>query len=137
MKIAGKKLKGATASGPTTMPVAMRDQLNGLTIQEGIDQGLIKDLGDDQGRFIFPHKEFKDRHYAIVNGHTVPVSAGLGEMDDDAIQDVLGNLRFNKGVSTINGDGFGKEFFRLGRPAEVNLDLDNARVSINEQVETV
>lgn len=120
MKIA-KKLKGSETTGPKTMPSDLRDKLNGLTVNEAIERGLITDLGDETGKFIFKHADENiEALYGVVNGYAVRVSEGLSNQVDD-VDDIIGDLRFTKGISSIEGDGFGKEFFRLGMPAGIRL----------------
>lgn len=120
MKIANKVLKGES-SGTKTMPADLRERLNGLTINEALERDIINDLGDENGKLIFQHgDENIDAAYAIVQGYAVRVSGNLKDGIDN-LNDIVGDLRFQKGVSTIQGDGFGKEFFRLGMPAGINL----------------
>ena len=120
MKIVSKKLKGES-SGVKSMPADLRDKLNGLTINEALERGIIDDLGDESGKLIFQHGDEKiDAAYAVIQGYAVRVSDNLKNGVDN-IEDVVGDLRFQKGISTIEGDGFGKEFFRLGMPAGINL----------------
>lgn len=130
-----KQLKGATSGGFPTMNKHMRDSLDGLTIQEGINNGLITDLGDESGRFIFPHNDYPDRSYAIVNGSTIPISSRLAELEANELVAVLGRLRFVSGISEFEGKGFGKSFFRLGMPADVNLNMEDGYGSVEYQDE--
>jgi hypothetical protein len=136
MKIKGKKLKGE-ASGNMPMPNALRDKLNGLSVNQALAAGIIDDLGDEKGVLFFPHTDYPDRVYAIIQGYTVPASKALGDLNEDEAMEQIGDLRFQKGISTIEGDGFSKEFFRLGLPAYVNLDAAKAYGNVGEVVETV
>lgn len=119
MKIAAKKLK-SEATGFKVMPNDLRDQLDGLSINEALERKLIDDLGDENGRFIFDHATIEDVGYAIVQGYAIPVSKGLLAAVD-SVNSIIGDLRFQKGISTIEGDGFGKAWFRLSMPAGINL----------------
>ena len=122
MKIAAKKLK-SEASGVKTMPADLRDKLNGLSINEALERGIINDLGDENGKFIFNHATIDDVGYAIVQGYAIPVSKGLLAAVD-GIENIIGDLRFQKGISTIEGEGFNKEWFRLSMPAGINLGAE-------------
>lgn len=116
-----KTLKTQNTAGTKTMPADLRDKLNGLTINEALERGIINDLGDDKGQFVFDHADSAvDASYAVVQGYAVRCSDGL-KAGVDGIDDVIGDLRFSKGISTVAGDGFGKEWFRLGMPAGIRL----------------
>ena len=95
----------------------LQDKLNGLTINEALEKGIIDDLGDENGQFIFSREDI-DAHYAIIQGQAVWVSEGLAAKLDES-DEILGDLTFQKGVSTIEGEGFGKAWFRLGLPGGV------------------
>jgi hypothetical protein len=120
--------KGTT--GPKTMPPALKKILNELTINEAIAAGHVTALGDDDGNFVFEHADENiDKKYAIVNGYAVGVSKNLAEALEDS-DDIIGDLRFIAGVSTIEGDGFGKEFFTLGLPAGIRLGASVKKLSL-------
>lgn len=117
-----------SSTGTASMPQSLRDKLNGLTINEALAAGHIDDLGNKTGIFAVPHKdENVDRWYAIVQGTAVPMSrragdaAFEGKLDDNTI----GSMKFQKGISTIEGDGFGKEWFNLGLGGTLNLDMES------------
>lgn len=132
MKIVNKqKLKGE-GTGTLTMPNELRIKLKDLSINEAIAHGLITDLGDEDGTFLFPHA-VDDRVYAIVNGFTIPVSKSVADKSGDDLLEILGDLRFRSEVSNIPGDGFGKEWYRLSMPAYVNLGAEG-KVNIAEQM---
>jgi hypothetical protein len=121
MKIAAKKLASKDTEVVKTMPADLRDKLDGLTINEALERGIINDLGDANGKFFFYHAdESIEAAYGIVQGYAVTLSKGLVAASDTAL-DIIGDLRFQKGISTIEGDGFGKAWFRLGMPAGINL----------------
>jgi len=99
----------------------LQDKLNGLTINEAIEKGIIDDLGDADGKFIFEREDI-DAHYALIQGQAVWCSEGLAAKLDET-DEILGDLTFQKGVSTIEGAGFGKSWFRLGLPAGVKAGV--------------
>lgn len=119
MKIVAKQLK-TESTGVKTMPDDMRLKLKGLTINEALERGLITDLGDDTGKFIFNHGTIEDAAYAVVQGYAVRVSPGVKDAVDN-LDNIVGDLRFMSDVSTIDGEGFGKPWFRLAMPAGINL----------------
>lgn len=120
MKI-GKKLKSVEAPIFEGMIDTMREALNGLSINEAIEKGLITDLGDDEGKFFFKHADDEiDAYYGIVNGYTVRLSDGLVDSIDN-IDDILGKLRFTLGTSNVEGAGKGMTYFRLGLPKGIRL----------------
>src|SRR5688572_16034397 len=100
MKVA-KKLSSSESVGPKSMNDVDRAKLNGLSINEAIERGLITDLGDDNGQFIFKHADYEKNEaaYAIVNGIAVRVSAGV-EAAVDTLKEIIGDLRFTGGIST-------------------------------------
>lgn len=120
MKIA-KKLKSAETTKPKSMSKTDQDKLTGLTINECIERGLITSLGDDEGKFIFEHREY-DAAYAIVNDCGVQVSKAL--RDADNLDEIIGDLRFTSGISEVEGEGKGQYWFRLGMPAGLNLGAE-------------
>lgn len=117
-----KKLKSVeNTTGTKTLPADLQKLMAGFTINECLERGYITDLGDDKGKFIFDHADANiDASYALVNGYAVRCSDGL-KAGVDNIDDVIGDLRFSAGVSTIAGDGFNKPWFRLGMPAGIRL----------------
>lgn len=131
MKI-GKKIKSAETPIYEPMPQDMKMLLKDLSINEAIEKGIIKDLGDAEGKFFFEHAdESIDAYYGIVNGYTVRLSESLtGEIDN--IDEILGRLRFTLDVSNIDGAGKGKEYFRLGLPR--GLRLGNSVYAIKEEL---
>lgn len=111
----------SNGAGPKNMPADLRGKLNGLTINEAIERGIIDDLGDANGQFVFDHAdEDIDAKYALVQGYAVRVSSTLAENLDET-SDAIGDLQFTKGISNIEGEGFGKEYFRLGMPQGIRL----------------
>lgn len=103
------------------LPVDLLNKLNGLTLNEAFEKGLITDIGTEEGDFIKAHaSDDIDAHYAIIQGGAIPVSRSVVE-DLDNLDDYMGDLTFYKGTSNVEGDGFGKEWFRLGKPAGLNL----------------
>src|SRR6476659_617750 len=125
MKVKQVGKAGNTAStGVATMPNDLRDKLSGFTINEALAKGWIDDLGTATGKFLVPHNDANiDTFYAIVQGYAIPCSksvsdrAAEGTIDDD----MIGNMKFQKGVSTVEGDGFGKAWFRLTLGGVLNL----------------
>lgn len=117
------------------MPNDLKDKLNGLTINEAIERGFITDLGNEAGEFMFEHADANiDATYAVVNGYGVPCSKGLADAIDST-DDIMGDLVFQKGISNIEGDGFGKEWFRLGMPQGIRLG-DSVKSLALEPAET-
>lgn len=133
----------ATSDTHPAMPTALRDKLNDTTINQALKDGIIDDLGDNSGQFIFEHatENLADTYYAVVQGYAVRCSDTLidrltGCKTVEESDNLLGNCRFTKGISNVAGDGFGKEYFRLGLPAGINLK-ETAAIRIGvEPVET-
>lgn len=120
MKI-GKKLKTQEVLIAEPMPDQFKAQLKDLSINEAIEKGLITDLGDAKGNFFFEHADDGiEAHYAIINGYAVRMSQALVD-DIDNIDAIVGRLRFTFDVSTIAGEGLGKQYFRLGMPRGLKL----------------
>lgn len=119
MKVKQLATKGTTS--PKTLSAELREKLNGLSINEALAAGHIDDLGDENGQFIFAHADKDiDASYAIVQGAAVRVSKTLAENLDETT-DVIGDLVFTKGISNVDGEGYGKEYFRLGMPKGIRL----------------
>lgn len=119
--------KPSTGAGIQNMTDDMHKKLDGLTINEALAKGLIDDLGTDNGTFAVPHKDENiDAWYAIVQHSIVRLSKRAGElcaagqMDDN----IIGTLKFQRGISTVEGDGFNKPWFNLGLGGTVNVDLE-------------
>lgn len=110
-----------TSANPKTMSKAQQDELVGLTLNEAFERGLITDIGNDKGEFIFEHADDDiDAHYAVINGSAVRVSQTVVD-DLDNIDDFMGDLTFHAGISDVEGEGKGKYWFRLGKPAGIRL----------------
>lgn len=114
-----KRTTTAKAVIVKAIPDALKAQLDGKTVNEAVEDGTITSLGNDKGEFIFDHADTNvSAQYAMVNGYGVIVSEGLTDNLDDT--DVF-DCQFTSGISTVPGDGFGKPWFRLGRPQGLNL----------------
>lgn len=120
MKI-GKKLKVQDTLIAEPMPDQFKILLKDLSINEAIEKGLITDLGDAKGNFFFEHAdEETEAYYAVINGYGVRMSQALVD-DIDNIDAIVGRLRFTFDVSNKEGEGFGKQYFRLGMPRGLKL----------------
>ncbi len=117
VKLASKNTSGT----PKVMSAELQQKLLNKTLNEAFEAGIVTDIGDAEGKFIFEHAD-KDieAHYAIVNNYAVRVSDSVVE-DIDNVEEYLGDLTFHAGISTIEGEGKGKAWFRLGKPAGIRL----------------
>lgn len=99
----------------------MKEKLNGKTVREACKLGLITDIGDDNGDFIFEHSEYDAKYGSFNLDHVVPLSSELkDEIVEYKTSDIM-NCVFNLGVSTIPGEGLGKTYWNLGKSRTLNL----------------
>lgn len=128
MKIAKEFKEEVSVFSPEAMPVALQEKLNGMSINAALKAKLIDDLGDDNGDFIWNHADDDIKTlYGIVQGFRVTISDSLRDNIDD-LDGMIGKLVFTKGVSEIEGKGFGKPFFRLGMPKGIRLGKSVASI---------
>lgn len=106
----------------------MKEKLNGKTVREACKLGLITDIGDDNGDFVFEHEEYDARYGAFNLDYIVPLSADLKEvvvgLKPAELTGYIMNCVFNLGVSTIPGEGLGKVFWNLGKSRTIRLKAD-------------
>jgi len=127
VKSVGKADKTAS-TGIATMPNDLRAKLDTLTINEALDRGIIDDLGTATGKFLVPHADPNiDTFYAIVQGYAIPCSKSVSERaaESNIDDDLIATMKFQSGVSNIEGDGFGKNWFRLTLGGVLNLDMES------------
>lgn len=121
--------KGTTSStGIASMPNELRNKLHDMTINDALAKGIITDVGTPTGVFAVPHKDENiSRWYGIVEGFAVPLSKTASENAEEGKlnDDLIGTMKFQKGISNQAGDGFGKEWFNLGMGGTLNLDLES------------
>lgn len=79
-----------------TMSQAKLETLQGLTIDQALDEGLIDDVGDDEGGLIFESNKVPGVFYALVDNSYIQTSPAVGNGDD--IED-KGELTFWLGES--------------------------------------
>jgi hypothetical protein len=124
------------STGIASMPSEMRKTLDGMTIEQALASGKINDLGTAKGVFAVPHKDENiSRWYGIVQGYAVPLSKAASSLCEDGKlnNDVIANMKFQAGISNVEGDGNGKAWFNLGLGGTLNLDLESEfAVSIAE-----
>jgi hypothetical protein len=60
----------------TWLPESLFTQLYGLTLNEAIAEGIITDIGDKDGNFVFEATNGQ-YHYALVQGYKISVSEEL------------------------------------------------------------
>lgn len=132
MKVSKQRLLhgNEAPTGPKRMPSDLQTKLRDMSINEAILAGLVTSIGNEKGEFLFHHAdEGVPAMYGVVNGYAVRVSDQLSKTDHETIRGMEGDLRFTEGISTIQGDGFGKRFFRLGYPAGIRLGKAHYTVS--------
>lgn len=121
MKIT-KQFKQSNAPIYESLPTHLWSQFKDKSINECIKEGLITDLGDDKGQFFLNHADSDiEASYGIINGYAVRLSEGLVDSVDSIDDEMVGRLRFTSEISTIDGPGFGKPYFRLGMPRGLRL----------------
>ena len=112
-------------SGIVSIPNSKIKELDGLTVKDAVEQGLIEDLNPEA--MLVPHDEY-ERFYFVFDGVGCPVSdAAVEELADakDLLKSIAGMV-FRTGVSTIEGAGFGKPWVRLSKSGELRLNADKA-----------
>ena len=120
--------KKATKTIIKSIGEELQTALHGKTINEALKLGIIDDLGNDDGEFIFDHEDENiSQQYAIVQGYGVIVSEGLTENLGDT--DIF-DCQFVKGISTVEGAGHGKPFFRLGMPQGLRLGASVKKLEV-------
>lgn len=112
------------------LPEALCIKLNGLSLDMAIKQGLIYDLGDNDGILFHPLNEQSDRYFAIVNGFKVICSRRLMAYSKEERDSWLGLMNFFR---YEDNDRFE---FRLCTPVflipETNINVKDYFVSKND-----
>lgn len=129
-KIAQLGTKGAKATtGPKPFDGEMRNKLDGKSINEALEAGILTEVGNDDGEFFFEHAT-ADAHYALFGGNYVKISDAVVGITDKATDDELGQLVFYKRKSLEKRDAQGNvdnekgeyiETFTLGMAGGLNL----------------
>lgn len=82
-------------------------------------EGLITDVGNDQGEFFFKSgAEGVDATYAVINGKGIRVSETLHN-NPEACE--IGDMRIVHGISNVPGEGEGMPYWRLATASGYNL----------------
>ena len=126
MKVANLNIvKTPTTEAPSYQPFnsEMRAKLNGLTVREAIEKGLIFDIGNEQGDVAFEHTSNDvDNKYAVFNeNYAIRCSSDLSDEIAGYTDAQIMGLRFIQDVSTVPGEGLGKTFWVLGKAAGYKL----------------
>lgn len=137
------KLKSKSSATIKAMAAVDAKALDGLTINEAIDRGLIKTIGMDGGGFIFNHnKADVTNRYAVINGAAIQCSETLSGKEQDDIDELLGDLTFTSGQSQekykngkVDPAGDFITWYRLGMPRGLDLDTANAAVNVSFEAE--
>lgn len=96
------------------MPLSLSQKLLGLTVNEALQQGIITNVGDEQGNFIFSDGEVPNLYYAVVNGYLIHCSENVVNVQVP-IDTVAGGLLFYKHFHN------GEETLKLGLSNSVKL----------------
>lgn len=134
MKIVKTAALASNGKGFDSLTKDLQDKLIGKTLNGAIAAGLVNDLGDEAGNLFAVSTQNEDWKYCIINGCRVTLSRKLSETDPAEVQDMLGDLTFDGGISTIAGEGLGKYWFNLGLPRKTMLVADES-VNIAKMVE--
>lgn len=98
------------------IPFSLCKKLHGLTINEALSKGLIDDLGDDNGDFLFPLKDNPQIVVGIVQGYIIQCSERL--IEDYTPEEILENFASLCFFTySLNGNNYS----RLGRPNGLKL----------------
>lgn len=113
------------------LPSELCQRLHTLSLDEAISEGLIDDIGDEEGNFIFEDPESPGKFFAIVQKCKVLCSERLIEdYSPEEITKIIGDLSFFRWVSD------GKEHFRLARPRYIKLGEAAVSIKIEEKEST-
>lgn len=96
------------------MPVSLSRKLQGLTVNEALNQGILNHVGDDEGNFIFSENENPDNFFAVVQNFIIPCSENVVN-SNVPIESIAGGLVFYRHI--LNGE----ETVKLGMPNNVKL----------------
>lgn len=137
------KLKSKQSTSLKAMAPVDAKKLDGLTINDAIDRGLISSIGLPDGGFIFNHnKADVTARYAVINGTGVLCSETLSGKEQEDIEDLLGDLTFTSGQSQekykngkIDPNGDFVTWYRIGMPRGLDLDTANAAVKVAFEAE--
>ncbi len=120
-------------TGYALMPKTMQTSLENKSLNAGIEDGSITDLGDGDGNLFhtYDNVDGDGASCAIINGFRVPCSSTLNQQDGADLKDILGDLTFGGGISpeTLNGKpnpNAGKAWFNLGMPRNVATTADDS-----------
>lgn len=128
MKIAKTTALTSNGVGFDSLSKELQDKLIGKTLNTAIAEGLVTDLGDDDGNLFHHSVQNEDWMYAVINGCRVTLSKGLTGTEPEEVNTMLGDLTFGGGISTVAGEGNGKYYFNLGLPRKTQL---KATTSVN------
>jgi len=95
------------------MPISLSSKLDGLTVNAAIEQGLITQVGDEYGNFIFQAEGLEGVYYAIINSYLIACSESVTKLQD--IASYAGGLVFYKYIVA------GEAHYRLGLPNNVKV----------------
>lgn len=137
-------LKSKSTETIVSMPLAEFRKLEGYSINGAIEEGLITSIGSKNGAFIVNSKtKGVDRKYAVVNGYGIPCSPAISDADNEDIEEIMGDLKFQTYPSSekyLNGkvseDGEFVISMRLTMPGGLNLDLENDVIEASYHEET-
>lgn len=105
------------------------DNLNGKTIQEAIDDNTIETIDE---KALFKYHAKQDRLYFLFNDNkAVIVSDAVADLDEAEVIAGLADFTFTEGISTIEGEGHGKTWERLGMPK--SLDLGDEAIALKKE----
>jgi hypothetical protein len=125
MKVKKTAALASNGVGFDTLPKELQDKLIGKTLNQAIAEGLVTDLGDDAGNLFAHSTQSEEWVYAIINGCRVTVSDKLTKTDPEEVKEMLGDLTFGGGISTVAGEGNGKYWFNLGLPRKTMLTANS------------
>lgn len=96
------------------MPLSLVKKLQGLSINEALQNGIITHVGDESGNFIFADGEKPDVYYALIESYIIRCSENVVNANVP-IDSIAGGLIFYKHF--INGE----ETLKIGLPHTINL----------------
>jgi hypothetical protein len=128
-------LKRKVSTRMVAMPAARLEKLNGYSLGDAMDEGLITSVGSEKG-FIFPHADENiERYYAVIDGQLVTCSKGLIdnidtiEAGDMVIAKHTSLKKYKNGKESEDEDAEFVTVYRLQMPAGINIDDSSALVT--------
>lgn len=126
-KIQLPTVEQGTGSGYRTLSVTQVKEMNldGLTIQEALDQDIITEL--DPENMFREHNKTGDFYFVFNNTQAIKVSPAA--IDTPDVDQIIGSLTIRCSVSTIAGEGKGLPFVRVCLPGD-GLDLGDNSIGV-------